>query len=193
MHKGQLKSWKDDKGFGFIQCNELKQDTFIHISSLKAMSRKPKIGDFIYFEVETQVNGKSRAMNCRIEGVAAKADSVHKPRYQQRHKPRIHRNNTAPKSKLVLILVVIGICAFAFQRLGLSTNSSPVQRPANTPAPKGSLLNRAFSDSNFSCDGRQHCSQMKSRAEAEYFIQYCPNTKMDGDRDGIPCENDSRF
>lgn len=193
MHRGQLKIWKDDKGFGFIQCNELKQDTFIHISSLKAMSRKPKIGDFIYFEVETQANGKSRAMNCRIEGVAAKADSVHKPRYQQRHKPRIHRNNTAPKSKLVLILVVIGICAFAFQRLGLSTHSTPVQRPANTPAPKSSLLNRAFSDSNFSCDGRQHCSQMKSRAEAEYFIKYCPNTKMDGDRDGIPCENDSRF
>lgn len=195
MHKGQLKSWKDDKGFGFIQCNELKQDTFIHISSLKAMSRKPKIGDFIYFEVETQANGKSRAMNCRIEGVAAKADSVHKPKYQQRHKPRIHRNNTAPKSKLVLILVVIGICAFAFQRLGLLTHSSTVKPPANTPAPKSSLLNRAFSDSNtqFSCDGRQHCSQMTSRAEAVYFLNHCPNTKMDGDSDGIPCERDTRF
>ncbi|TBW40553.1 excalibur calcium-binding domain-containing protein [Azotobacter chroococcum] len=45
----------------------------------------------------------------------------------------------------------------------------------------------------FSCDGRQHCSQMHSRAEAEYFLRNCPNTKMDGDHDGIPCENDSRF
>ena len=72
MHKGQLKSWIDDKGFGFIQSRELKQDTFIHISTLKAMSRKPKIGDFIYFDVETQDNGKSKAVNCRIEGVAAK-------------------------------------------------------------------------------------------------------------------------
>nr|WP_310650025.1 cold shock domain-containing protein [Colwellia sp. MB3u-4] len=35
MHKGQLKSWKDDKGFGFIQSRDLTQDTFIHISSLK--------------------------------------------------------------------------------------------------------------------------------------------------------------
>nr|WP_310733211.1 excalibur calcium-binding domain-containing protein [Colwellia sp. MB02u-10] len=34
---------------------------------------------------------------------------------------------------------------------------------------------------------------MTSRAEAVYFINYCPNTKMDGDRDGIPCENNSRF
>lgn len=46
---------------------------------------------------------------------------------------------------------------------------------------------------SFSCDGRQHCSQMRSRAEAEYFLRNCPNTKMDGDHDGIPCENDSRF
>ncbi|WP_230402538.1 excalibur calcium-binding domain-containing protein [Plesiomonas shigelloides] len=46
---------------------------------------------------------------------------------------------------------------------------------------------------SFTCDGRQHCSQMNSRAEAEYFIKHCPNTKMDGDNDGIPCENDSRF
>ncbi|PCM43868.1 hypothetical protein CPA50_13575 [Marinobacter sp. ANT_B65] len=45
----------------------------------------------------------------------------------------------------------------------------------------------------FTCDGRQHCSQMRSRAEAEFFNKSCPNTKMDGDRDGVPCENDSRF
>lgn len=41
---------------------------------------------------------------------------------------------------------------------------------------------------SFSCDGRQHCSQMKSCEEATYFIQHCPNTKMDGNNDGIPCE-----
>ena len=45
----------------------------------------------------------------------------------------------------------------------------------------------------FKCDGRQHCSQMTSRAEAEFFVRNCPDTKMDGDGDGEPCENDSRF
>ena len=45
----------------------------------------------------------------------------------------------------------------------------------------------------FRCDGRTHCSQMNSRAEAVYFINHCPNTKMDGDNNGIPCENDSRW
>ncbi|WP_336041359.1 cold shock domain-containing protein [Acinetobacter dispersus] len=46
---------------------------------------------------------------------------------------------------------------------------------------------------HFTCDGREHCSQMTSRAEAEFFNKNCPNTKMDGDGDGIPCENDSRW
>lgn len=41
---------------------------------------------------------------------------------------------------------------------------------------------------NFSCDGRQYCSQMRSCAEAKYFLANCPGVKMDGDRDGIPCE-----
>jgi len=40
----------------------------------------------------------------------------------------------------------------------------------------------------FKCDGRQHCSQMRSYDEAKYFITHCPHTKMDGDNDGIPCE-----
>ncbi|WP_416192573.1 excalibur calcium-binding domain-containing protein [Neisseria sp. CCUG12390] len=34
---------------------------------------------------------------------------------------------------------------------------------------------------------------MNSREEAEFFIRYCPNTKMDGDHDGVPCETDSRW
>ena len=44
------------------------------------------------------------------------------------------------------------------------------------------------SASRFTCDGRKHCSQMTSCAEATYFVQHCPNTKMDGNNDGIPCE-----
>jgi len=42
--------------------------------------------------------------------------------------------------------------------------------------------------SNFICDGREHCSQMSSFEEALFFIGNCPNTKMDGDHDGVPCE-----
>jgi hypothetical protein len=44
--------------------------------------------------------------------------------------------------------------------------------------------------SGFSCDGRQYCSQMKSCAEAKYFLANCPSVKMDGDKDGVPCERE---
>ena len=40
----------------------------------------------------------------------------------------------------------------------------------------------------FHCDGRTRCQQMHSCAEATYFLQNCPNVKMDGNHDGIPCE-----
>lgn len=40
----------------------------------------------------------------------------------------------------------------------------------------------------FHCDGRTYCSQMTSCAEAKYFLAHCPDVKMDGDHNGIPCE-----
>ncbi|TCH63901.1 cold shock domain-containing protein [Acinetobacter sp. ANC 4862] len=43
--------------------------------------------------------------------------------------------------------------------------------------------------SQFKCDGREHCGQMHSYEEAVFFIKNCPNTQMDGDHDGIPCED----
>lgn len=41
---------------------------------------------------------------------------------------------------------------------------------------------------NLRCDGRAYCSQMSSCAEATWFLKNCPGVKMDGDRDGVPCE-----
>ncbi|UWX04032.1 excalibur calcium-binding domain-containing protein [Pseudoxanthomonas sp. NC8] len=40
----------------------------------------------------------------------------------------------------------------------------------------------------FRCDGRTQCPQMTSCAEATYFVQHCPGAEMDGDGDGVPCE-----
>ncbi len=51
-----------------------------------------------------------------------------------------------------------------------------------------SVINTQPAAPSFSCDGRKHCSQMTSCAEATYFLKNCPNTKMDGNNDGIPCE-----
>lgn len=175
MYRGQLTKWDNAKGFGFIKSTELKQDTFIHISALKHMSRKPKQGDFIHFDVE-QHKGKSRATNARIEGV--KANSSFK--VSKGYKPR-------SGNKFIYAVVIVAIAAFTFQRLDLG-QSNQAPQIQSVPSPTKTITTQKFT-----CDGRQYCSQMTSRAEAEFFTKHCPNTKMDGDNDGIPCENDSRF
>jgi len=60
-----------------------------------------------------------------------------------------------------------------------STASVPIAEPVLSTKPAAP---------SFTCDGRQHCSQMTSCAEATYFSNNCPNTKMDGNHDGVPCE-----
>lgn len=59
------------------------------------------------------------------------------------------------------------------------TTSAPAVKP---------VLNTKPAAPSFTCDGRKHCSQMTSCAEATYFSNNCPGTKMDGNHDGVPCE-----
>ena len=69
MIKGVLKTWKEDRGFGFISPDDGGKDIFIHISALKGTSRRPVAGDIIYYQVAKDNRGKYKAMNAHIEGV----------------------------------------------------------------------------------------------------------------------------
>ena len=69
VYKGILKTWKDDRGFGFIKPEHDDKDIFVHISSLKGMARRPVRGDVLFYEVEKEADGKSKAVNVSIEGV----------------------------------------------------------------------------------------------------------------------------
>ncbi len=68
-NKGFLKTWKDDRGFGFIKPEDGSDDIFIHISSLQDSARRPYRGDTIFYQVEHSEDGKTKAVNARIEGV----------------------------------------------------------------------------------------------------------------------------
>jgi hypothetical protein len=63
-----------------------------------------------------------------------------------------------------------------------STTAADPRPPATRSIPSPAV------EPAYRCDGRQHCSQMRSCSEAKFFLANCPNVKMDGDQDGIPCE-----
>jgi uncharacterized membrane protein YsdA (DUF1294 family)/cold shock CspA family protein len=58
---GTLKSWNDERGFGFIEPALGGQEIFVHIKSLPSGSGRPTIGLPMSFEVEVGPNGKKRA------------------------------------------------------------------------------------------------------------------------------------
>ncbi|MBE0470727.1 MAG: cold shock domain-containing protein [Methyloprofundus sp.] len=74
---GTIAAWKDDRGFGFIRTksDNKEDDVFIHISSLNNMSRRPRIGDVIHYDL-TEENGKTKAINAIIEGVEPFSDGA---------------------------------------------------------------------------------------------------------------------
>ena len=107
----------------------------------------------------------------------------------------VHWQDAKGPFKLQIFGIIIIVAASYMNggaSLPASVRSSLSSINISTPL-SSNLSSSGLQNHQYSCDGRQHCSQMHSRAEAEFFIQNCPNTKMDGDRDGIPCENDSRF
>lgn len=89
------------------------------------------------------------------------------PSDQVRKPPTIEELNAEEKRKR----------AAAASAVAAAPRPTEAASPAAPPAPAG-----------FHCDGRQYCSQMTSCAEAKYFLANCPGAKMDGDRNGIPCE-----
>ncbi|MFA6162897.1 MAG: cold shock domain-containing protein [Methylobacter sp.] len=102
MLKGVLKTWKEDRGFGFIKPDNGKRDVFIHISSLKGASRRPVVGDVIYYQIAKDSRGKFKAVRAHIEGVAIIEEEV--------------KTSGVPKIKIgskEIIAIVLGLLIIA--------------------------------------------------------------------------------
>lgn len=63
----------------------------------------------------------------------------------------------------------------------------PAPRPTR-PAPFASSLSAPSAGGGFSCGGKQYCREMTSCAEARYYLSQCGLSRLDRDRDGVPCE-----
>ncbi|WP_394751843.1 cold shock domain-containing protein [Crenothrix sp.] len=193
IEKGRLVRWIDDKGFGFIKPEDGKAEIFLHISALKGMSRKPVVGDIIHYLMEVDANGKSRAVNAKIEGVTQilKLTALEQKRQtaslsQATEKP--YRNQTTKVSKaknsfyLLPILVAIGGAVFVYDKV--FQEKIPTVQAEKLMAESQSINQTT----HFQCQGKVWCTQMSSYEEAKFYLDNCPGTKMDGDGDGEPCE-----
>ena len=83
--------------------------------------------------------------------------------------------------KLIVIAILVGVGWYGYGKYQARALS---MREAAEPPQRVTVESNAA----FRCDGRTHCSQMTSCAEATYFLKNCPGTKMDGNDDGMPCE-----
>ncbi|MAE01931.1 excalibur calcium-binding domain-containing protein [Pseudoalteromonas sp. MT33b] len=99
----------------------------------------------------------------------------------------------------LLLLIIIGLFGWEYYAKNyggispIDTLQSEVIDPIRTKYTRKRNGPYLTDESKFVCDGRQYCSEMTSLEEALFFIKNCPNTDMDGDYDGDPCENDTRL
>lgn len=63
---GIVKTWNDDRGFGFIEADQGGQEVFAHIKAFSSRSDRPKINQRVTFEVELNGEGKKRAKNVEV-------------------------------------------------------------------------------------------------------------------------------
>lgn len=93
----------------------------------------------------------------------------------------------------VIIFGIIGYFVYGFIQDFLHRNELTNQPVIQETLKIANTQAVSSNPNHFQCDGRKHCSQMRSLEEARWFVRNCPNTQMDGNNDGEPCENDSRW
>lgn len=72
---GRLKSWNDERGFGFIEPLQGGQEIFVHIKSFPSGTGRPTVGLPLTFEVETGPQGKKRAKSVQFPRMARQANA----------------------------------------------------------------------------------------------------------------------
>ena len=197
---GVLRTWHQDRGFGFIAPTHGGREVFVHISSIRGRSDAIGEGERVSYELGEGKDGKPQAIHVEREALKSSRRSSGP---QREASPRSGRMLQG----VVLVAALLALSGYGYRALSphirtepqaLETSSStplpaspsqssdavaPAPQPAaHPPAP------RALPSPAYRCDGRTHCSQMRSCEEATFFLKNCPGVQMDGDHDGIACE-----
>ena len=177
LREGKIKTYNTERGFGFIQVDGEAKDLFFHIKDMPKAHVEPRVGEVLKFMM-VEHQGKFKADHIqRLDLKAETTRAIPQSRAQQSttKRPLSHSSSNKratgfPSSFILIAVIVAGI--FAYQKF--KTASSDL-----LPQPL-MIQSEPVVQQNFSCDGREHCSQMRSYEEALFFLKNCPNTKMDG-------------
>lgn len=110
LNKGQLTTWKDDRGFGFIKPDDGSKEVFLHISALKGTGRRPQVGDTIFYERVAEADGKVRAAKASIQGVVPQS----LPKKQKLIKQKPKKQDLLKTTIGMGIFIIIALLAMKF-------------------------------------------------------------------------------
>lgn len=176
--EGTLTQWEDDRGFGFVTPAHGGEAIFVHISAFPKDARRPVVGEPLTFEIAVDARGKKRAERVACASRKSVGASIER---SARRQPKRSVGILGRVLPVVLLGVAIWFGTHAYQA---RQHKPAIPLPA-TGQPSAALAGSVA----YRCDGRTYCSQMTSCEEAKWFLQHCPNTQMDGNHDGVPCES----
>lgn len=180
---GILRSWNEERGFGFIAPTRGGAELFVHISAFARDGSRPVVGETLSFELGRGRDGKPQAVH-----VIRAAIGTPLPAAARRPPPEPARRSRAGGGGMGKLVWIAVAAAVAWWSYGRYEAGSERRRLEAQPAAAIPLPAEAPASAAFRCDGRTQCSQMTSCAEATWFINHCPGTQMDGNHDGVPCE-----
>lgn len=175
--EGSLTKWNDDRGYGFITPTQGGPEIFVHISAFPRNTSRPLVGERLSFEIEIDKQGKKSAKNLAL---------LSRKTTPKKHSTTYRKDSRSPIpfASVLKIGLLIALGIYIYKHTNLLSNLAGVSADTNTSIqPSNQIISNTFK-----CDGRTYCSQMTSCAEAKYFLKNCPNTEMDGNNDGEPCE-----
>lgn len=203
-YQGRISSWNEPRGFGFIKTEQQDGEIFVHISSLTYDGKPPRVGERVTYLLGVGKENKPCAVQVffperplSLAGGIASSSRPDPSRTTSTRSPQVSASSANARirpaysrkpgwaGKLIPLLVLVG-GFFLYTRF--STDQINTAVPV-TSFPAKLVSAPAALTSSYQCDGREHCSQMTTCEEATWFLRHCPNTKMDGEGDGIPCED----
>ena len=166
--QGRVIEWNDERGFGFVVQNGASARTFLHVSAFRNSRLRPLMGCLVTYEIRRDDKGRLQATAAELVG----------------GKPSKHSSAGAFSSAVVglAILLLLGY-------LGYVWFSNPGRTNSESAYPIGLVRDGLKPHQAFKCTPEKNsCSKMASCDEAMFHQQQCKVPGMDGDRDGIPCE-----